>query len=262
MNRYAFRFYKHDNMRFISHLDLQRLFKRAVRKAGIDVAFSSGFNPHELMNIVQPLSLGYEAEAEILEIDTNTPCNGQVMMDSINESLPAGIKLYQWKEFERTARNLSFRTVYGLYRVILPFYKNYYDIVRNHLEFEKPDWIVTQKGIDDFMSQDKILVTKRDKKTKQLVQKDVKALVKSMKIVNGPECNYPYNDQISCTIELVIACASNETLNPGVLIDSLLGYLNQDIPSEDRLISRMDLLGEENGKIIPVFELNSVVEKP
>ena len=39
MNRYVLRFYKRGNMRFISHLDLGRLFKRAIRKAGIAIAF-------------------------------------------------------------------------------------------------------------------------------------------------------------------------------------------------------------------------------
>ena len=48
MNKYLLRFYKRANMRFISHLDLGRLFRRAIKKAGIDVEYSQGFNPEKL----------------------------------------------------------------------------------------------------------------------------------------------------------------------------------------------------------------------
>ena len=70
MKRYLLRFCKKGNTRFLSHLDIARLFKRAMRRAGIEPAFSNGYNPHELINIVQPLSLGYESESEYFEIDT------------------------------------------------------------------------------------------------------------------------------------------------------------------------------------------------
>ncbi|MBQ1888680.1 MAG: DUF2344 domain-containing protein, partial [Firmicutes bacterium] len=48
MNRYVLRLTKYGNMRFISHLDLHRLFKRSLKKAGIPVDYSKGFNPHEM----------------------------------------------------------------------------------------------------------------------------------------------------------------------------------------------------------------------
>ena len=70
MDRYVLRFEKKGNMRFISHLDLVRLFKRAIKRAEIKVAYSNGYNPHELINVVQPLSLGYESTAEHFEMDT------------------------------------------------------------------------------------------------------------------------------------------------------------------------------------------------
>ena len=67
MHRYLLGFYKKGNMRFISHLDLQRLFKRCIKRAGIEVAYSNGFNPHEKINIVHPLSLGFETDRDYFE---------------------------------------------------------------------------------------------------------------------------------------------------------------------------------------------------
>ena len=57
-------------MRFISHLDVQRLFKRALRRADVELLYSHGYNPHPKINIVQPLSLGFESKSDYFEIIT------------------------------------------------------------------------------------------------------------------------------------------------------------------------------------------------
>ena len=64
MYKYTIVFSKTGLVKYISHLDMLRLFKRAFRRAGIELAYSQGFNPHPKMGFAQPLSLGYEAEAE------------------------------------------------------------------------------------------------------------------------------------------------------------------------------------------------------
>ncbi|MFR6330952.1 MAG: TIGR03936 family radical SAM-associated protein [Eisenbergiella sp.] len=45
------KFAKYDNMRFIGHLDVMRFFQKALRRAGIDVAYSTGFSPHQIMSL-------------------------------------------------------------------------------------------------------------------------------------------------------------------------------------------------------------------
>ena len=50
------RFEKNDSVRFVSHLDVQRLFHRAMRRAGLPIAYSNGFNPHPLMSFATALS--------------------------------------------------------------------------------------------------------------------------------------------------------------------------------------------------------------
>ena len=118
MNRYVLRFYKKGNMRFISHLDLARLFKRAVRKGRIDVGFSNGYNPHELVNIVQPLSLGYESDSEYFEIDTMSVHDPVKLMDTLNEAMPEGLRFFDCRQIERTSQYLSNKTAYALYEAV------------------------------------------------------------------------------------------------------------------------------------------------
>ena len=230
MNRYALRFYKKGNMRFISHLDLARLFKRAVRRGRIDVGFSNGYNPHELVNIVQPLSLGYESESEYFEIDTISPHDTDKLMETLNEALPEGLKFYDCRQIERTSDYLSNKTAYALYEAVFG--------LKNDSEM---------LDADRFLSQDRIIIIKKDKKTKKDVEKDVKNYIKDLSISRG--------DDGRIAVRMMLRCASNETLNPGKLLNSLFMFYNMDIPVEECRITRLDIFAEnERKETIPLYE--------
>ena len=55
-------------MRFISHLDLTRFMSRLIRRAGLPVWYTEGFNPHLYMTFALPLSLGFESDYEVVDI--------------------------------------------------------------------------------------------------------------------------------------------------------------------------------------------------
>ncbi|MBQ0092066.1 MAG: TIGR03936 family radical SAM-associated protein, partial [Clostridiales bacterium] len=60
-------FEKTGNLRYISHLDLQRAFTRLLLRSGLPVVFSEGFNPHPKLTFAQPLSIFQESVCEIAE---------------------------------------------------------------------------------------------------------------------------------------------------------------------------------------------------
>ncbi|MBR0114536.1 MAG: DUF2344 domain-containing protein, partial [Firmicutes bacterium] len=107
MNRYVLRFTKYGNMRFISHLDLHRLFKRSLKKAGIPVDYSKGFNPHEMINVVQPLSLGFESDSEYFEMETPLELDAEKAARELNEFLPRGMSFTAIKRIPLEKKNLS-----------------------------------------------------------------------------------------------------------------------------------------------------------
>ena len=59
-------FYKHEQVMFVSHLDMQRLFQRAFRRADLPLAYSNGFNPHPLLSFATALSFQALKKASIL----------------------------------------------------------------------------------------------------------------------------------------------------------------------------------------------------
>lgn len=71
--RLLIRFGKQPRLRFISHLDLQRCFQRALNRTGLPIAFSQGFNPHAAMAFSSALALGWTSEYEVLDIKLANP---------------------------------------------------------------------------------------------------------------------------------------------------------------------------------------------
>ncbi len=65
-------FTKHGSMKFIGHLDTMRYFQKAIRRSGIDITYTGGYSPHQVMAFAHPLGVGVESESEIVDIEVNS----------------------------------------------------------------------------------------------------------------------------------------------------------------------------------------------
>ena len=63
------KFSKTGHMKFIGHLDLMRFFQKAIRRSKIDIKYSEGFSPHQIMSFAAPLGLGIESFGEYMDIE-------------------------------------------------------------------------------------------------------------------------------------------------------------------------------------------------
>ena len=88
-----FYFSKEKLMRFISHLDLMRLFTRAARRAGLPLFITCGFNPHPKIRIKRALKLGIESNKEEAEILLTKNISGEEFFRRLNTQLPEGIQI-------------------------------------------------------------------------------------------------------------------------------------------------------------------------
>ena len=222
MRRYLLGFYKKGNMRFISHLDLQRLFKRCIKRAGIEVAYSNGFNPHEKINIVHPLSLGFETDLDYFEIDTQKPYPEDQMVESMNLALPEGIRFTFCREIPHSSRNSSSIAECSLYEAVLPSSQNL--------------------NIDGFIIQDRVSILKKDKKTKKMVEKDVKDWIGRIELLE--------ETQTGSRLSLLLRSAPNETLNPVNLLESLCAFSGCPFDRESVRVTRKDLFARKDGELV------------
>ncbi|HWN82709.1 MAG TPA: TIGR03936 family radical SAM-associated protein, partial [Candidatus Udaeobacter sp.] len=91
---YRLRFQKTDPVRFISHLDVVRLFDRALRRAGIAVAFSTGYSRHPKLSFGPPLPVGMIGWDEYLDVELAEERPAE-FVDFINAELPDGIRILE-----------------------------------------------------------------------------------------------------------------------------------------------------------------------
>jgi radical SAM-linked protein len=90
------RFEKRDALRFISHHDLMRVFELALRRSGLKVAFTQGFNPHPRLSFAVALPLGVESLDEIVDIDLEhdaEPLEPALLVQQLGAQMPPGLKL-------------------------------------------------------------------------------------------------------------------------------------------------------------------------
>ena len=78
------KFSKGEEVKYISHLDLQRAFQRALRRAEIDIAYSKGFNPHPKVSFATALSVGMTSDGEYVDVELNNWQNGKELTKKLN----------------------------------------------------------------------------------------------------------------------------------------------------------------------------------
>ncbi|MDD5129494.1 MAG: TIGR03936 family radical SAM-associated protein [Candidatus Omnitrophica bacterium] len=93
MYRVSFNFSKQGLMRYISHLDLMRLFMRAMRRAELPLKMTEGFSPHPKLSFKRALKLGVESQQEEASIVLKFPVTPEDFKDRLQKQLPEGIEI-------------------------------------------------------------------------------------------------------------------------------------------------------------------------
>lgn len=91
MQRLRIRYAKRGRARFTSSRDFSRAFERALRRAEVPMAYSSGFSPHPRISYANAAPTGAASEAEYCEIGLTTPCDADRVRDALNAALPSGL---------------------------------------------------------------------------------------------------------------------------------------------------------------------------
>ena len=100
MSKYRIQYLQNDDVKFISHLDFLRTINRVFMRAKAPVKFSNGFNPHLVMTIGLPLSVGTTSKCDVLDIELTQSVDKDEFMQSLNNTCPDGIRVTAIKEAE------------------------------------------------------------------------------------------------------------------------------------------------------------------
>jgi len=93
VQRIQIKYTKGEEVKFISHRDLMRVMQRAVRRAGLPIAYSQGFNPHMKISWGQALKVGATSEGEIATLQMQDWTKPDEVKAKLNQTLPQGIAI-------------------------------------------------------------------------------------------------------------------------------------------------------------------------
>jgi len=143
MQRLRIRFSRGEEIKYISHLDLMRLWQRALNRAGVEIAYSEGFNPHPRMSLAAPLALGVTSEAELMDIVLAKWVSPHSFPAAVGRQLPRGITIDGVYNTPLTMPSLQSRVRYAEYTVEMKTEKAKNDVesaISSLLEKENLPW--------------------------------------------------------------------------------------------------------------------------
>lgn len=201
MNRFAIKFNKRGYIKYTSHLDMLRLFKRAMKRCDIRLRYSQGFNPHPKMSFAQPLSLGYESMGEILEIETAGAMEAMDIKSRLEAIMPEGIEISDVIRLPEQGKTLAAACIEAEYLIAFPVDKS----------FDGREAELTT----GYLAQPAISAKKRQKKSKELKEIDIKGMIKALNIT------FVNNNYI---MTLSADSGSSSNLSPELVITSFLEF--------------------------------------
>ncbi len=168
---------KLSDLRFISHLDVSRLFERAMRRADLPISFTEGFNPRPKMQWLMPLPLYYESGYELMHLELSDYVEDSDLQIRLNQQLPPEFQLI-------SAKTVDFKQKLGDVNNIKVLYKI---LTCNPHMWEK--YICELRSlIESFLAQKflilKVLKNKQDNKNKSEKQLDIRSQVEGIKIIS------------------------------------------------------------------------------
>ncbi|MDD6735612.1 MAG: TIGR03936 family radical SAM-associated protein [Clostridiales bacterium] len=95
MSNYILKYARDERVKYISHLDFIRTFHRTVRRAGLEMSFSQGYNPHPIMTVAMPLSVGVTSGCEYMKIGFEGDYDDKEIKDRLNGALPEGFSILE-----------------------------------------------------------------------------------------------------------------------------------------------------------------------
>ena len=87
------KFRKWGSMKFIGHLDMMRYFQKAIRRANIDICYSEGFSPHQIMSFAAPLGVGITSDGEYFDIEVNSSFSTAEALERLNATMVEGVEV-------------------------------------------------------------------------------------------------------------------------------------------------------------------------
>ncbi|NSW90603.1 MAG: DUF2344 domain-containing protein [Firmicutes bacterium] len=209
------KFIRGEEIKYISHLDIMRTFKRAIRRSHIPIGYSRGFNPQPQIVFGLPLAIGVTSEADYADFQFVEYIEPNDFTRRLNKELPPGLKVIEAK-IKHNKDNIMAKIVAASYKIF----------VYSSLNLGINE--VRQK-VNAFKKMENIIVQKDSKKTAREI--DIKPMIHKLKI---DECIDKYIDKHieeyaeEFIISALLSAGGTVNLKPEMLVTALNMYTVTD----------------------------------
>lgn len=228
--RVRIKFSKHGVVKFIGHLDFMRYFQKAIRRAGIDVTYSSGFSPHQVMSFASPLGVGHCSNGDYFDIEVNSHDGRQNMIDRLNQAMVPGVVVENIVALGEKAGNAMASVSAAAYTLE---WKEGYEVPENLAD-----------SVARFYGQNAIRVTKQTKKS--TLELDLKPGIYEIKA----------NDN---AISMLVDASSSGNIKPALLLEAFHDFIGKEFDPLAIQITREETYTDigKNGKrkLVPLDAL-------
>lgn len=203
------KFSKFGNMRFIGHLDTMRYFQKVMRRADIDIAYSTGFSPHQIMSFAAPLGVGLISEGEYLDIEVNSTDSTEESLRRLNLAMVDGYQVNDYRRLPddaKTAMSIVSAASYTL------TYRKGYEANLNFARFR-------QAIADFYENRETIPVIKKTKKSEKEI--DLKKLIYDFSVSENTDGKIMFS--------MLICTGSTDNIKPELVMEHFYSFLGLEL---------------------------------
>ncbi|MCM1090661.1 MAG: TIGR03960 family B12-binding radical SAM protein [Muribaculum sp.] len=232
--RLRVKFSKHGAIRFIGHLDVMRYFQKLLRRAGVNVAYSTGYSPHQIMSFASPLGVGLESDGEYMDIEVYSLTSCEDVKRRMNEAGVPGIRVLEVSVLPKNAGNAMASVAAAEYTV-------------RFAEGKAPRADIA--GIlTDFLAKKEIFITKEGKKGSRQV--DIRSGIY--------ECSWE-NAGIDAYLHLLVDASSAGNIKPVQVVEALLAEHGERLSENALLVTREETYADagtdEERRFVPLGQI-------
>lgn len=252
------KFTKAGSMKFIGHLDVMRYFQKAFRRSEINIEYSQGYSPHQIISFAAPLGVGLTSDSEYLDMQLSSSTSSKEMVNQINSVMAEGINVVSFKELSDDSKNAMSIVAGADYLVSI---KDGYEFVSNF-----------QTKFTEFYNQNSITILKKTKKSEAFM--DIKPYIyhtsfEKTNFLNQIGCNEDGIPTVADTYEngnivyMQLATGSVTNIKPELVMDAFCQYVgiefNEYAFQYHRLEVYADMGTEEERKLVSLDDLGTEV---
>lgn len=227
-------------MKFLGHLDMMRYFQKAIRRANIDIKYSEGFSPHQIMSFAAPLGVGITSDGEYFDIEVLSTSSSIESIEALNATMVDGVEITGYVRLPDNAKTAM--SIVSAADYVLS-YKDGYRSPLSLLEWQ-------EKLRMHFTEQEQFPIIKKTKKSEREV--DLKQFVYDFHVeeINGKPAFF-----------LQVSTGSIDNIKPELVLSSIYEKCGFEYNADAIQIHRKEVYSrQENGSLMTLLSMGEDIK--